>query len=448
MSTWKAGALLGAGISLVLVGAFAWIIQGAPNGVELGIVGGVGGAIAGVLLGGFLERRARLDLEAATRALDAFADGRRTERLYLARADAGDVGEQFNQGLARLQGALSALEVDRARFQAIIHNLQSGVVLLDQRRRVQVVNPAAERIFGVWAPEVVETYHLAITHAYALESALDRVEQGEVMQIERREDGRVLQIDLAPVRGAGGVLLVATDVTEERRLLEVRSQFVANVSHELRTPLTVIGGFAETLLGGSVDEQRRERFLRHINDETKRLTLLVDDLLRLAALESGRTRPERAEVPLREVARAVADRYGETARSRGVSLDVAGEETRVLSDRDRIEGIVISLVDNAVTYTQEGGHVRVETGHGALGPYLRVVDDGPGIPADDLPRIFERFYRVDRSRQRATGGSGLGLSIARHLALSIGADLSVESELGQGTTLILSLPDMDPPALS
>ncbi|MDA8344500.1 MAG: ATP-binding protein [Thermaerobacter sp.] len=445
MSARQLGSLSGAAIGLVLLGAAGWLLRGAQDGVVFGILGALAGGIAGAALTQRLQARVRDDLEAATRALGALARGERPERLYLAQEDRSGVAGRFNQELTRLSDTLSALQLDRARFQAIIENLQSGVVLLDRRRRVQVVNPAAERIFGVWAPEVVETYHLAITHAYALESALDRVEQGEVLQIERREDGRVLQIDLAPVRGAGGVLLVATDVTEERRLLEVRSQFVANVSHELRTPLTVIGGFAETLLGGGVDEQRRERFLRHINDETKRLTLLVDDLLRLAALESGRERPARAQVPLGEVARAVAERYGESAQARGIQVDVLGEELSVRSDRDRIEGIVISLIDNAVKYTQDDGHIRVETGREDGKVWLRVSDDGPGIPEEDLPRIFERFYRVDRSRQRATGGSGLGLSIARHLALSIGAELNVESTLGKGSTFTLAFSDMAGP---
>jgi two-component system phosphate regulon sensor histidine kinase PhoR len=444
MNIRQLGALLGAGISLVLLGATGWILRGAQDGIAFALVGALAGGLAGALLAYIVGDRSRQDLGAAVRVLASFTSGSRGERLYLGQDDLGGLAGQFNQHLTEMQEVLSALEVDRARFQAIIHNLRSGVVLLDKRRRVQVVNPAAERIFGVWAPEVVETYHLAITHAYALESALDRVEEGQVLQIERNENGRVLQIDLAPVRGAGGVLLVATDITEERRLLEVRSQFVANVSHELRTPLTVIGGFAETLLGEGVDQTRRERFLGHINDEVKRLTLLVDDLLRLAALESGRVRPERTPVPLREVARAVVERYGESARARGISLGVQGEEIRVLSDRDRIEGILISLVDNAVKYTQEGGQIEISTvlGKGMVG--LRVADNGPGIPADDLPHIFERFYRVDRSRQRATGGSGLGLAIARHLALSIGAELSVESTLGHGTTFSLSLPDMGP----
>ena len=446
MSGRQRGALLGALALMVLAGAQGWLLRGALDGVAFAAVGALVGALGGALLAHLQEQRAHEDLEAATRALEAFAAGARGERLYLAQEDPRGVASRFNGALARLGEGLAALDLDRARFQAIIENLRSGVVLLDRRRRVQVVNPAAERIFGVWAPEVVETYHLAITHAYALESALDRVERGEVLEIERRENGRVLQIELAPVRGGGGVLLVATDVTEERRLLEVRSQFVANVSHELRTPLTVIGGFAETLLAGNVDEHHAQRFLRHIGDEVKRLTLLVDDLLRLAALESGRERPEHAQVPLLELARAVSERYGETARERGIALEVGGEALSVRSDRDRIEGILISLIDNAVKYTQDGGHIEVQIGRQDGRALLRVEDDGPGIPEEDLPRIFERFYRVDRSRQRATGGSGLGLSIARHLALSIGADLSVESAIGKGSAFTLAIPDMAGPA--
>ena len=405
----------------------------------IGVLAGLAVGFAAALV---LRRRALRAFDLVLRALAALAAGAEPERFYAPLGDLAEREERFNDVLQQLAERLSALELDRMRFLAIIRNLRAGVVLLDARRRVQVINPAAERIFGVWAPEVEQTYHLAMTHTYALESALDRVEQGEVLQLERREGERTLQIDLAPVPGTGGTLLVVHDVSEERRLLEVRSQFVANVSHELRTPLTVLGGFAETLLDDEVDEGHRRRFVRHIADETRRLSLLVDDLLRLAAIESGRERPERTRVDLLEASRAVAERYGPEAQARGVALGVAGEPTGALTDRDRIEGILISLIDNAVKYTQEGGHIKVQIGSSGGAAELTVKDDGPGIPQADLPHIFERFYRVDRSRQRATGGSGLGLAIARHLALSIGAELSVESEVGHGSAFHLRLPGM------
>jgi len=406
------------------------------------LIGALAGAAVGAGIAWILRRRALGAFDIALRALASLASGGEPERFYAPVGDLAEREQRFNEVLQQLWDRLAALELDRMRFLAIIRNLRAGVVLLDSRRLVQVINPAAERIFGVWAPEVEQTYHLAITHTYALESALDRVERGEVLQVERREEGRTLQIDLAPVPGTGGTLLVVHDVSEERRLLEVRSQFVANVSHELRTPLTVLGGFAETLLEDDVDETHRRRFLRHIAEETRRLSLLVDDLLRLAAIESGRERPERSQVDLLELARAVAERYGPEARARGVALGVDGRPALALSDRDRIEGILISLIDNAVKYTQEGGHVTVRVGSAGPAAELTVEDDGPGIPAADLPRIFERFYRVDRSRQRATGGSGLGLAIARHLALSIGAELHVESEVGQGSAFHLRIPGM------
>ncbi len=409
------------------------------------LLGALAGLAVGLGLAVLLRRRALREFDLALRALAALAAGQQPERFYAPVGNLAEREESFNDVLQQLAERLSALELDRMRFLAIIRNLRAGVVLLDSRRRVQVINPAAERIFGVWAPEVEQTYHLAMTHTYALESALDRVEQGEVLQLERREGGRTLQIDLAPVPGTGGTLLVVHDITEERRLLEIRSQFVANVSHELRTPLTVLGGFAETLLDGDVDETHRQRFVRHIAEETRRLSLLVDDLLRLAAIESGRERPERAKVDLLEVARAVAERYGPEAQVRGVALGVEGQSALAVTDRDRLEGILISLIDNAVKYTQDGGHVTVQVDPSAGAAELTVADDGPGIPEADLPHIFERFYRVDRSRQRATGGSGLGLAIARHLALSIDAELTVESEVGTGSTFHLRMPGMAQP---
>ena len=431
-------ALGGGAVGILCLGGL--LLASAPGAAFL-LLGLGAGLLLGLTFAWIVRRRAMAEFDRATEVLGALAEGRE-ERFYAPHGDLAEREGRFNAAATALGERLGGLEVDRMRFLAIVRNLHAGVVLLDGRRRVQVVNPAAERLFGVWAPEVEQSYHLAITHAHALEEALDRVERGEVVELERKEGERTLQFDLAPVPGSG-TLLVVRDVSEERRLLEVRSQFVANVSHELRTPLTVLRGFAETLLEGDVDEPHRRRFLDHIVEEARRLSLLVDDLLRLAAIEGGHDRPERLEVDLLEVAQGVADRYGQEARDRGVELSVAGSSARAVSDRDRIEGILISLIDNAVKYTQEGGHVVVRVGSADGGVELAVEDDGPGIPPADLPRIFERFYRVDRSRQRATGGSGLGLAIARHLALSIGAALSVDSEVGRGSTFHLRLPGIN-----
>lgn len=437
-------AVLGAITLAAILFAVALPFFGAAWAYVFAAAGAMGGAALGAWGQTLLLRRLDDDIAEAARVLEALAQGKAGERLYLASEGSAPAGPRFNQALGRLEERIGSLELDRARFRTIFAHLQSGVVLLDARRRVLLMNPAAERIFGVWAPEVESRYHLALTHAYELEAALDRAERGEVVQLELREAGRLLAIELLPVlgQGGGGTLLVAHDVTEERRLLEIRSQFVANVSHELRTPLTVIRGFAETLLGSKVDAERAQRFLRHIADETERLSLLVDDLLRLAAIEGGAARPARAACDLREVALAICERYRDAAAAAGIALDLEGQSARVVSDRDRIEGILVSLIDNAVKYTPEGGRVVVETGEDAAGAYVSVADNGMGIPERDLPHIFERFYRVDRARQRATGGSGLGLSIARHLALSIGAELLVESEVAKGTRFTLRLRDM------
>jgi two-component system, OmpR family, phosphate regulon sensor histidine kinase PhoR len=237
---------------------------------------------------------------------------------------------------------------------------------------------------------------------------------------------------------------VVAAVTKLRRLEQVRTEFIANVSHELRTPLTAILGYLETLLSGALEEREHaRRFVEIAFRHTERLGRLLNDLTDLSNIELGKVSLRLAPTPLRPVVDSVLELVDVKARERGVALSAdVSESTMVLADHDRLAQILINLVDNAVKYTPSGGTVTVRARPIADGRIeASVSDTGIGIPRADLPRITERFYRVDRARSRELGGTGLGLAIVKHLVLAHGGDLTIDSEEGRGTTVRVLLPE-------
>ena len=258
---------------------------------------------------------------------------------------------------------------------------------------------------------------------------------------------RRLQVNALPLRLAAdevGVVMVLHDITELRRLEQVRTEFVANVSHELRTPLTAIHGYLETLLAGALEEgANARRFLQIVFRHTERLGRLLDDLTDLSNIELGRVSLTLAPTRLDEVVESVLAIIGPKAESGRVRLgrELPSGLPPVLADRDRLAQILINLVDNAVKYTAEGGRVMVGARAVEGGRVeVSVADTGVGIPPADLPRITERFYRADKARSRELGGTGLGLAIVKHLVLAHGGELAIESEPEQGTTVRFTLP--------
>jgi two-component system phosphate regulon sensor histidine kinase PhoR len=257
---------------------------------------------------------------------------------------------------------------------------------------------------------------------------------------------RSLRIHAVPCEGCGPsgpcAVLVIQDVTEHHRYEELRREFVANVSHELKSPLTGIQNMTETLLGGALhDEANNERFVRLIDDEAQRLSRLIEDLLSLSQLES-RTEPlVRSPVGLKSVIESVVASLqpGIDRRRLTLSLECPGELT-VNADPDRLRQVFVNLIDNAIKYNKDGGTISISAMQDNAKVTFTVADAGIGIPQQDLPRVFERFYRVDKARSRELGGTGLGLSIVKHIVETHGGAVSVKSELGQGSAFSFTLP--------
>jgi two-component system phosphate regulon sensor histidine kinase PhoR len=324
-----------------------------------------------------------------------------------------------------------------------------GVLLLDSDGRIVLGNPAFALIFDATGP-LEGRRPLEAARIGALQEAVDAalVSAEPVMReiTLPGEPARTIQASLAAVREAGGVVgavAVFHDVTEIKTLERVRREFVANVSHELRTPLTAIKGYAETLLGGGLEDRARAaQFVEVIARHAERLRGLIEDLLDLAAVEQREARLSIGPVDVGEVA-AQAEavlKPAAAARDLALAVDVPGGLPQVLADRDRLAQILINLLDNAVKFTPPAGRVEVSARAAGDNVVIAVRDTGIGIPPAEIGRIFERFYRVDRSRDRREGGTGLGLAIAKHLVLAMDGTIEVESVPGAGATFRVTLP--------
>ena len=275
----------------------------------------------------------------------------------------------------------------------------------------------------------------------AIQSALD----GSVTEpVEIVLGDRTVSLTARPLSG-GGAVLALFDLTRIRQLELIRRDFVANVSHELRTPLTVIGGFAETLADDDPPEEVRRQFASTIRTHARRMQRIVDDLLDLSRLESGRWRPQISPIDFRVAADDVLGAVKQTADNKGLSLATLVDDSAetVCADWTALRQVLSNLVENAVRHTTTGS-VTVFAKRDSVGVWIGVNDTGPGIPAEHLSRIFERFYRVDVGRDRDSGGTGLGLAIVKHLVEAHGGRVSASSELGQGTRIAAFFPDTTP----
>lgn len=369
----------------------------------------------------------------------------------LAWQELGEWGEAFANLWNQAHQATQALQEERALLHAILQRMEEAVLVADEHGALMLANPAAQNLFQLPA----NWHHRRLTELSLPFQLLDLAQRalrtgtpqlGEVQMLHPQE--RLLDayaVPLAVGETALGVLLVARDLTELKRLERLRRDFVANVSHELRTPIATLRSLAEALLmGGKDDPEVRDRFLSAIAEEAERMGRLIDNLLTLARVEAGRQLWRKQPVPVAEVVQQVFNRLRPAAEAKGLTvLCRVADDLTVVADPDALTQILFNLVDNAVKYTPHGS-VTVEAERVATldGEQIavHVRDTGMGIPPEHLPRIFERFYRVDKARSRQQGGFGLGLSIAKHLAEAQGGRITVQSEVGKGSTFTLWLP--------
>ena len=326
-------------------------------------------------------------------------------------------------------------------FEQITASMSEGLVLLDEKGAVLSINPAAQRIFGA-DDTVLGKDFLTLDHTHAVIRALDDAKQTGHGEVRQSLGGREYQFDVSAIvvdgHPMGGVLL-AFDVSATALAEQQRREFTANVSHELKTPLQGIIGSAELLESGMVKEQDRARFLGHIRSEASRLLTLIEDIIRLSQLDEGGELPS-STVELYALADETVQSLAGEAKRRGVTLTLSGSPVTVRGVPSLLSEVIYNLCDNAIKYNRPDGTVHIEIGTADGMAKIVVSDTGIGIPPQHQDRVFERFYRVDKSHSKASGGTGLGLSIVKHATLLHNGKIFMQSEEGKGTTMTVLLP--------
>lgn len=389
-----------------------------------------------------LSRSVARPLTLLARSADAIASGA-PPRFPKSGITEVDTLVRALRDMHRQQGErFDRLRAEEAQSAAVVESMVEGVIASDARGRITTANAAARQLLGYSPGDPLPDARALFRAREArevVEAALDgAVEQSRTVEL----DGRTMLLNARALPG-GGAVMVLHDLTDVRRLENVRRDFVANVSHELKTPLTSISGYAETLLTDRPDDETVQKFLGTILGNSRRMHRLVDDLLDLSRIESGHWQPSPARMSAGAAVREAVASFMDRAAEREVTLEAAAPDPDVAfeADPEAVRQVLSNLIDNALRYTPAGGRVIARAEQSDGGVVLSVSDTGSGIPQEHLPRIFERFYRADPSRSREEGGTGLGLSIVRHLVESHGGRVSAESALGHGTIVRCWLPN-------
>jgi len=408
--------------------------------------------LAGII-GRILSRHMTKSVGEITAVARGLAQGQGGRRVAVrSRDEIADLGHVVNQMAENLETRLTEISEDRVRLQAVLSSMVEGVLVLDRECKVLLMNAAIERMFlleesTVLGRPLIEVFRHRPLHQLVqkvLESGADQSE--EVVMFVPEE--RIFTVQ-ASVSEKGGVaaVLVFHDVSNLKRLERIRKDFVANVSHELRTPLTSIKGYIEALIDGAKDDpQKCVEFLGIIQRHADQLNALLADLLQLSTIESGQYQWQRGTVSISHLIDKAVHLLRPQADKKGQTISIGSSEGvgPVTGDADKLIQVLINLIDNAVKYTPKGGRITVEARQRPGDVELTVSDTGIGIPPMEIPRIFERFYRVDRARSREMGGTGLGLSIVKHIVEAHGGKVSVESQFGKGSRFIVTLPKQPP----
>jgi len=414
--------------------------------VMLGVLFSLGLAF---ILGSMVASRVIDPINRMIQVSRKFSKGDFTRRIILApRDEIGELAVTLNKMAGELEHKIAEINAQNQKLAAIFNSMIEGVIIVDNETRIVSINQTVENIFTVSKNEAQGKIFLeAIRNGDISEVINDVLKSGKALSGEIKlvlPVRRTFQFNAVPIfnnNRAAGCLVVIHDITEIRKLETMRSDFVANVSHELKTPLTSIKGFVETLLDGALDDKDNNRnFLKIIQDHTERLNKLVDDLLSLSYLESKGLILEKKTFDLKHQVEEVILGFKSQLGKKNIKINNEVGTIKVNADKDRIAQVFTNLFDNAIKFNKDKGEIRIFAEENDNGIKIFIEDSGPGIPEKDIPRIFERFYRVDKARSRELGGTGLGLSIVKHIVELHGGIVGVESTEGLGSKFFFTLP--------
>ncbi len=331
-------------------------------------------------------------------------------------------------------------------IRTILHHMTDGIIAFSIDGKIAIINPAAKKLLDI-APE--DYTFEDIFNKFKLNMNMEKIIYLEnLTSSEQKIDvqDRTVNVLFAPFKDKeerpGGVVAVIQDITEHVRLDNMRKEFVADVSHELKTPITSIMGYADTLLEGEYDKKTEKEFLEVIASEARRMARLVTDLLELSRIDSNKKKVKKENFDLGELAKICQSKLAIEIKKKNHQVDcfVTADVPPVYADRDDIERVILNILTNSIKYTANGGIIKIYVGFVYNDAYIKIIDNGIGIPEEDLNRIFERFYRVDKSRTREMGGTGLGLSIAKEILDKNGGSIDIKSQVNKGTEVVIKIP--------
>lgn len=414
------------------------------------------GVAISLVLGIFISRTITQPIVDLTRRAEKLASGEETIEVmnaYGKKADdeIGILADTFSYMSGELIKTIREMDGEKTKLGAILENLTDGVIAFDTDGKILHINPVAANMLSIANPALVDFDTL-------MNDVGINLQLGEIMYLKKRQTiehtitlhNQVIKAFFAvftqtvekTTKKIGGVVVALQDITKLQRLDDARREFVANVSHELRTPITTIKTYAETMLDSKEEGDMDAHFLSTINSEADRMTRIIKDLLTLSKLDHNKDAVKKTRIDMREMLENVVEKLSMSAKKQNHTLTFVAttEIPSVMGDRDQLERVLTNIISNAIKYTPDGGTIEVFAGHLYNELYVKVKDNGIGIPKKDIARIFERFYRVDKARTRAAGGTGLGLAIAKDIVEAHGGKIQITSELNVGTEVMMTLP--------
>ncbi|WP_414839649.1 two-component system histidine kinase PnpS [Carnobacterium sp. TMP28] len=360
------------------------------------------------------------------------------------------LGQTINELAESLDDQMQEITQNKERINELINHLVIGVMQLDEHRNIQIVNPAMCQIFDMDSSKLIGKSYAEATKSYGLSYLIEKAYRKKERQNKEIyfyfPSERIVDANIVPIAGKTkedtNLIVLLYDITEIRRLEKVRTDFVTNASHELRTPITALKGFSETLLDGAMDDKViLKQFLEIMLEESTRLNLLVNDILELSKLEQRQVPISFEEVVVKDAVLSTFKLINQKAKQKEITMHLFEEDcVKIDGDKNRLKQVLANLIDNAVMYTKPGGVINVTIKKSESQAIITISDNGMGIPEDEINRVFERFYRVDKGRSRNSGGTGLGLSIVKYLVENFNGTITVKSKVGLGTTFTLIFP--------
>ena len=403
-------------------------------------------ALVGVLIAGFLSKFVIYPINKLIKSAEKVTDEDKKKSKNKKNSDVGELENVFGMMTTELKQKLSEVSTQKNQIETILLHLTDGIIAFNLEGEILLINPAAKKYLSI-APE--DNTFDDIFKKFKLDINMEKIiylENWTSTEQRIQLDDKYMNVFFAPFKNESdrpdGVIAVIQDITEHVKLDNMQKEFVADVSHELKTPITSIMGYADTLLEGEYDKETQTKFLNVIATEARRMAKLVTDLLTLSRYDSNKKKTKKESFDLGELVKKCQDKLAIEIKKKKHTVNsfVTADVPPVYADKDDMERVILNILTNSIKYTKDGGEIKIYVGFVYNDAYIKVFDNGIGIPEEDLSRIFERFYRVDKARTREMGGSGLGLSIAKEILDKNGGSIDIKSVVGQGTEVVIRIP--------